>query len=406
MDSAVSTAARALAIGDPLQALNYIALRTDPPALALRGIAMAQLGELPQARALLRRAATAFGADEPLARARCVVAEAEVALALRDLRGAARGLDDAVSLLARRGDIANAAFARLVQVRLLVLLGQVEAAERALGKLPLAHAPPRLVALASLIAADMAIKRLRGADAEHALGQAQRAAKAAQIPALASEVAALRRRFDAPVARLVRAGQTVSVRLTELEPLFASGELVVDACRREVRQRARVTSLLTRPILLELLVALAETSPAEVSRDALIARVFGARRSNESHRVRLRVEIGRLRKLLQRLADVRATPGGFALLPHAGQGVALLLPPAAGETSELWALLRGGEAWATSALSAALGKSQRSVQRALSELEAEGRVRATGAGRARRWVAAPGGGFATTLLLVAPGTLG
>ncbi len=406
MDSAVSTAARALSIGDPLGALNYVALRTDPPALALRGIAMAQLGELPQARSLLRRAATAFGPGEPLARARCVVAEAEVALALRDLRGAARGLDDAVSLLARRGDIANAAFARLVQVRLLVLLGQVEAAERALGKLRLAHAPPRLVALASLIAADMAIKRLRADEAEQALAQAQRSAQRAQIPALVNEIAALRRRFDAPVARLVRGGETVSVCLSELEPLFASGELIVDACRREVRQRTRVTSLLTRPILLELLVALAEVAPAEVARDALIARVFGARRSNESHRVRLRVEIGRLRKLLQRLAELRATPGGFALVPHAGQRALLLLPPGVGETSELWALLRGGEAWATSALAAALGKSQRSVQRALSELEAEGRVRATGAGRARRWVASPSAGFATTLLLVAPGTLG
>ncbi len=406
MDSAVSTAARALSIGDPLQALNYVALRTDPPALALRGIAMAQLGELPQARALLRRAATAFGAAEPLARARCVVAEAEVALALRDLGGAARGLDDAVKLLARRGDVANAAFARLVQVRMLVLLGQVDAAERALGKLSLAQAPARLVALASLIAADIAMKGLRGGAAERALVQAERAVLHARIPALASEIASARRRFEAPVARLVRAGQEVSLRLAELEPLFESGELVVDACRREVRQGTRVTSLLTRPILLELLVALAETAPKEVSRDALIGRVFGARRSNESHRVRLRVEIGRLRKLLAALLELTATAGGFALLPRAGRSVALLLPPVAGETSELWALLRGGEAWATSALSAALGKSQRSVQRALSELEAEGRVRASGAGRARRWIATPSAGFATTLLLVAPGSLG
>lgn len=406
MDSAVSTAARALSVGEPLEALNQVALRTDPPALALRGIAMAQLGELPAARALLRRAAKAFGQAEPLGRARCVVAEAEVALALRDLRGAARGLDDAVKLLGRRGDVANAAFARLVQVRTLVLFGRVEAAAGALSKLSLAQAPPRLVALASLIAADIALKQLRAEAAERALARAERAAELARIPALSNEVAALRRLFQAPLARLVRAGVTAEVRLAELSPLLTSGELLVDACRREARQGKRVVSLVTRPILLALLVALAENAPSEVSRDALISRVFGARRANESHRVRLRVEIGRLRKLLGRVAELRATPGGFALVPRAGGPPLLLLPPTAGDTSALWALLRGGEAWATSALSAALGKSQRSVQRALSELEGEGRVRASGAGRARRWVVTPNAEFATTLLLVAPGTLG
>jgi hypothetical protein len=406
MDSAVSTAARALSVGDPLQALKHIALRTDPPALALRGIAMAQLGEWPKALELLRRAAKAFGDAEPVARARCVVAAAEVSLVLRDLRGAARGLDDAVNLLGRRGDVANAVFARLVQARRLVLLGEVEAAERALGKLRLGQAPPRLVALANLIAADLAMKRVRCADAERALDSAEHAARAARIPALLREVEGARRRFEAPVARLLRAGETRSVRLADLEPLLASGELLVDACRREARQGARVTSLVTRPLLLELLLALAERAPQAVGRDVLIARLFGARRANESHRVRLRVEVGRLRKLLTRLAELRATEAGFALVPRGGKPPLLLLPPDGGEASQLWALLRGGEAWASSALASALGKSQRSVQRALAELEGEGKVRASGAGRARRWVAAPGDGFATSLLLVAPGTLG
>jgi hypothetical protein len=406
MDSAVSTAARALSVGDPLQALKHIALRTDPPALALRGIAMAQLGEWPKAQELLRRAAKAFGDAEPVARARCVVAAAEVSLVLRDLRGAARGLDDAVNLLGRRGDVANAVFARLVQARRLVLLGEVEAAERALGKLRLGQAPPRLVALANLIAADLAMKRVRCADAERALDSAEHAARAARIPALLREVEGARRRFEAPVARLLCAGETRSVRLAELEPLLASGELLVDACRREARQGARVTSLVTRPLLLELLLALAERAPQEVGRDVLITRLFGARRANESHRVRLRVEVGRLRKLLTRLAELRATEAGFALVPRGGKPPLLLLPPDGGEASQLWALLRGGEAWASSALASALGKSQRSVQRALAELEGEGKVRASGAGRARRWVAAPGDGFATSLLLVAPGTLG
>jgi hypothetical protein len=406
MDSAVSTAARALSVGDPLLALKHVALRTDPPALALRGIAMAQLNEWPKALLLLRRAAKAFGDAEPVARARCVVAGAEVSLVLRDLSGAARGLDEAVNLLGRRGDVANAVFARLVQARRLVLLGQVDAAEQALGKLQLAQAPARLVALANLIAADLAMKRVHCVDAERALGDAERAAQASRIPALVSEAQTARRRFAAPVARLFSGGKSRPVTLAELEPLLASGQLLVDACRREARQGTRTTSLVTRPLLLELLVALAETAPHAVERDALIMRLFGARRVNESHRVRLRVEVGRLRKLLARLAELRATEAGFALVPRTGKPPLLLLPPEGGEASELWALLRGGEAWATSALASALGKSQRSVQRALAELEGEGKVRASGAGRARRWVATPSGGFATSLLLVAPGTLG
>jgi DNA-binding winged helix-turn-helix (wHTH) protein len=406
VDSAVSTAARALSVGDPLEALKHVGLRTDPPALALRGIALAQLGEWAKALLLLRRAAKAFGDAEPVARARVVVAAAEVSLVLRDLRGAARGLDEAVNQLARRGDVANAAFARLVQVRRLVLLGQVEPAEQALGKLRLAQAPARLVALASLIRADVAMKRVHAAVAESALLDAERAASASRIPALVSEVESARQRLAAPVARLYRAGREHSVGLAELEQLLTSGEFLVDACRREVRQGARVVSLVTRPILLELLLALAETAPHEVARDALILRVFGARRANDSHRVRLRVEVGRLRRLLQRLAELKATDAGFALVPRGGQTPTLLQPPEGGEASELWALLRGGEAWATSALASALGKSQRSVQRALAELESDGKVRASGDGRARRWVATPAAGFATSLLLVAPGTLG
>lgn len=406
MDSAVSTAARALAMGDPLLALKHVALRADPPALALRGVAMAQLNEWPKALTLLRRAANAFGDAEPIARARCVVAGAEVSLVLRDLRGAARGLDAAVRLLERKGDIANVVFARLVQARRLILLGQVEPAAQALGKLRLAQAPARLAALASLVAADVAMKRLRSADAEQALDAAERAAAASRIAALQGEVETARRRLNAPVARLFSRGSSRPARLSEVEVWRGSGTMLVDACLREARQGARVVSLVTRPVLLELLVALAEVSPREVERDALIVRLFGARRVNESHRVRLRVEVGRLRKLLARLAEVRATVAGFALVPRVGEPPLLLLPPEGGEASELWALLRGGEAWATSALASALGKSQRSVQRALAELEAEGKVRATGAGRARRWVVSPSGGFATSLLLVAPGTLG
>lgn len=393
-------------MGDPLQALKHVGLRSEPPALALRGIALAQLGEWAKALVLLRRAAKGFGVAEPVARARTIVAAAEVALTLRDLRGAARGLDDAIGLLGRRGDRVNAAFARLLQVRRLVLLGDVEAAERALGKLRLEQAPARLVALAKLLEADIASKRVRARAAERALLVAERAATASLIPALLAEIETAKKRLAAPLARLLRRGTESLVALGELEQLFDSGELVIDACRREVRQGTRVVSLVTRPILLELLVALGEAAPGEAPRDALIARLFGARRANESHRVRLRVEVGRLRKLLRSFAELRATEAGFVLAPRSGQSLLLLQPPEGGEASALWALLRGGEAWATSSLASALGKSQRAVQRALAELESEGKVRASGDGRARRWIAAPGAGFATPLLLVAPGTLG
>jgi hypothetical protein len=405
MDSAISTAARALSAADPLTALKHVALRSDAPALALRGIAMAQLGELSHARALLRRAAKKFGTAEPVLCARCVVAQAEVALALRDLSGAERGLGEAATLLAKRGDQANAAFALLVDVRRLTLLGEVQRAERALGKLPVAAAPPRFFALSKLAEADLAMKRADARTAERALRDARQAAERARIAPLLAEVERAEQVLGEPVARALESAGERLLSLGALSELWASGKLVIDAGRREARVRDEVVTLVTRPILLELLVALAETAPRDVARDALIARVFGARRIDDSHRVRLRVELGRLRKVMARLAAVRATAAGYELVPRARSSV-LLFPPATGEASAVLSLLRGGDAWATSALAAALGKSQRGVQRALSALERDGKVRAVGAGRARRWVGAPSAGFATTLLLVAPAALG
>jgi DNA-binding transcriptional ArsR family regulator len=389
-----------------LTALKYVALRSDPPALALRGIAMAQLGELSHARALLGRAARRFGARDPLARARCVVAQAEVALALRDVAGAKRGLSEAIALLVKRGDAVNAAFARLVEVRRFILLGEVVRAERELGLLSSVNAPPRLTALLNLAAADLATKRLDATGAEKALSRAREAAGRARVPTLLGEVEKAEKQLKEPIARARESGVERPVSLRDLPEIWKSKRLVVDACRREARFGKQAVSLVTRPLLLELLVELAESVPGDVGRDELIARVFGAKRINDSHRVRLRVELGRLRKVLTRLADVRATTGGFALAPRGNADCLVLLPPAPGEASALFSLLRGGDAWATSALAAAVGKSQRAVQRALSTLERDGKVRGVGAGRSRRWVGVPASGFATTLLLVAPGTLG
>lgn len=405
MDSAIGAAARALAQGDPLTALRFVALRSDAPALAVRGIAMAQLGELVDARRLLRRAARSFGPREPLAKARSVVAEAEVALALRDLGKEATSLDAAATVLSARGDVVNAVFARLVQARRWILLGEAERAERALRSLALEEAPPRVAALGHLATADVALRRAEARRAEEALARARRAAEEAGIAPLLAEVGKAEAEFTRPIARAVERGVEQSVSVAELPQIWASGRLVVDVCRREVRRGPQVVSLRTRPVLLELLAALAEANPVPKARDELIRHVFGARRIDDSHRVRLRVELGRLRKVIHAFADVRATSGGYELVPHDEAGCVLLLPPASDESSAVLAMLRGGEAWGTSALAAGLGKSQRAIQRALAELERESKVRSVGRGRARRWVAAPATAFATTLLLVDPASL-
>lgn len=400
MDSMLSAAARALSAGDPLLALRHIALRNDAPALALRGVALAQLGDFARAQKILQRALRAFPPSELVARARCITARAEVALALRELSGNERELVLAAQVLERRGDLANAFLAQLVLARRRVLLGRVAEAAELLGRLETSAAPPRLRALAELVAAEVWVRQLQARDAAAALQRARIAAQQANIPSLLAEVERAHAQLVAPAARLVVGGQSRTLDLAEVARTLQSGELIVDACRREFRSTAGVVSLRKRPVLFTLLAELATAAPSSASREQLITSAFGGRRVNDSHRARLRVEVGRLRKLLGALADIRATPEGFALLPRKGQRVLSLLPPAEGETSALTALLSGGEAWSTSALSLALGKSQRSVQRALSELERGGVVRAVGLARARRWVMAPSAGLSTTLWLV------
>jgi DNA-binding transcriptional ArsR family regulator len=403
MDALVASAARTLAAGDPLGALKRVALRDDPPALALRGIAMAQLGDYDRARKLLRRAARGFGTRERLAQARCQVAEAEVALVARDLRAPARGLDATARALDALGDHANALFARLVGARRQLLVGDLAVAERMLAAVDAAGAPPPLAARAELTRAELALRRVRAADAAAAIERAHAAAHAAGIPALIAEVDRARRALSAPSARLIRGGVARAVRLEEVEALFASGDLVVDACRRAVRGPGRAVALSGRPVLFALVGALAEAWPADVPRDRLIERAFGARTGDESYRARLRVELGRLRAALRLLARIEATRGGFALVPVGGRAVVVLAPPIDGPAGAILALLEGGESWSTSALAGALGSSQRTVQRVLRQLEEAAAVRAVGRGRSRRWLAPALGGFATTLLL--PGAL-
>jgi hypothetical protein len=191
------------------------------------------------------------------------------------------------------------------------------------------------------------------------------------------------------------------VRLDEIETVLASKTLVVDACRRAVCHGGKVISLETRPVLFALARALAEAWPADVSRPALLARAFRARHADESHRARLRVEIGRLRKALRDVGGIDATKNGFALVPRRARSVAVLAPLTDEAHATVLALLSDGEAWSSSALALALGTSTRTVQRALDDLTVGNKVQAVGQGRARRWMAPPVPGFPTTLLLPA-----
>lgn len=433
MDSLITASARALAAGDPLGALKRVALRDDPAALALRGIAMAQLGELGRARELLRLAARAFGPREAVARARCVVAEAEVALAMRDFTAASRSLASAAATLSAHGDHANALQARLIAARRLVLLGKLAEAHAVLRQ-AFGHAtqraaddtevadiaevaevaevaeiaaavPPALAAIGNLIGAEIHLRGLRIGTARSALAQAMAAARRAGIPALLAEaeeaLAALQRpaalRLDADGGRL----QT----LDDVAILLASNTLTVDACRRGLAAGGDFIPLAGRPVLFALARTMAEAWPGDADRSVLIAQAFHTRHQDDTHRARLRVEIGRLRKLAAPLAGIEATARGFTWQPRDGLDVALLAPPIAGERASLLALLADGAAWSTSALSQALDTSQRTVQRTLAELESAGQVRAIGQGRSRRWLApplaAPAGGFTTILLLSA-----
>jgi tetratricopeptide (TPR) repeat protein len=399
MDSLITAAARALAAGDPLSALKRVALRDDAPALALRGIAMAQLGDFARAKELLRRAARAFSPKEEVARARCVVAEAEIALASRDLGWPAKTLDAARMTLEAHGDRLNAAFARSLEVRRLLLIGRLDDAERMLADLDPAPFPPALRTAHELVVAGIAMRRIRTKEARAAVARAEHAAHYAHIPALTAEVESASRILNTPAARLIARGEERLLLLKDVEALLASKALVVDACRHVVRNAGTVVSLATRPVLFALARALGEAWPEDVPRGVLLARAFGARFTDESHRARLRVEIGRLRKALRRLAGVSATKRGFALSLRGKHEVVVLARPVEEEHASVLAFLADGESWSSSALALALGASQRTVQRALDALAAAGKVQSFGQARARRWITPPVPGFTTILLL-------
>jgi hypothetical protein len=402
MDSLITAAARALASGDLIGALKRVALRDDAPALALRGIAMAQLGDLVRAKSLLRSAARAFGPKEAVARARCVVAEAEIALASRDLGWPAKTLDMARATLEARGDHQNAAHARNLAVRRLLLIGRLDEAEEALAATDPACLPSALRAAHELVVAGIAMRRLRTKVARAALAQATCAAHHARIPALTAEVESACLVLNTPAARVIARGKERLLLLEDVETLLRSAALVVDACRYAVRDADTIVSLATRPVLFSLARALGEAWPGDVPRDVLVARAFGGKHADESHRARLRVEIGRLRAALDTLADVTATARGFALAPRHAREIVVLAYPVEEEHAAVLAFLADGESWSSSALALALGASQRTVQRALDSLAAGDKVQSHGRGRTLLWMTRTVPGFTTTLILPGP----
>jgi hypothetical protein len=402
MDSLITAAASALAAGDPIGALKRVALRDDAPALALRGIAMAQLGDLVRAKALLRRAARAFGPKEAVARARCVVAEAEIALVSRDLGWPAQALHAAWATLEARGDRVNAAHARTLEVRRLLLIGRLDEAEHTLAELDPTPLPPALRAAHELAVAGIAIRRLQTKMARAALARAEHAAREADIPALIAEVESASHVLNTTAARLIARGEERPLVLEEVEALLASEVVVVDACRHVVRDTGTVVSLATRPVLFAIARALGEAWPGDVPRGVLLARAFGAKHADESHRARLRVEVGRLRAELKTLADVTATQSGFAFATNHAREIVVLAPPVEEQHAAVLAFLADGESWSSSALAIALGASPRTVQRALDSLAEAGKVQSFGRGPARRWITPPVPGFPTILLLPGP----
>lgn len=402
MDSLITAAARALAVGDPIAALQRVALRNDAPALALRGIAMAQLGDFVRAKVLLRRAARAFGPKEAVGRARCIVAEVEVALVTRDLSWPAKTLNAALVALEEHGDWINIAHVRYLEARRLLLIGRIDDAEHTLAQVDTAPLSPAAKAAYELVVAGIAIRRLQTNAARAALTQARQSAKQARIPSLMAEVESALHILNTPAARLIAHGEEQLLLLEGVEALLASKAFIVDACRLIVRNENNVVSLAKRPVLFALARMLGEKWPADVARDVLITTAFRTKYADASHRARLRVEIGRLRKALQAFADVNATQRGFVLVPRRACDVVVLAQPVEGQHAVVLALLADGELWSSSALALALGTSQRTVQRALDALASAGKVQSVGWGRARRWMTPPVPGFTTTLLLPTP----
>lgn len=397
MDVVLRSAVRALRAGEPLAVLQRTALREDAAALALRGVALARLGDLVRSASLLQRAIDACGRGAHALRAACLAAAGEVALAARDLRRAG-ALLVAAERTVRGHAAADLAHVVLLQARRSLLLGRVDAAATALATIAHLRPPLATQALACAVAGEIALRRRRPDEANAAFAAARALAERSGLDALATEIATASAAIAMPAARLATVAGCPARTLAELAGLGADGALVVDGCRRLVRAGRQASSLQRRPVLWALLSALATAAPNDVPRERLVALAFDAHRADESHRARLRVEMARLRALLRPYAAIEATAAGFRLRARGGV-VHVLVPPIDSPDSATLALLADGQPWSTAAVALALGVSQRTVQRSLAAMLAAGQVERRGAGRLQRWTIAPLLPFATCMLL-------
>lgn len=389
-------AGRALASGEPLRALGLVGLLDSALGLTLRGIAYAQMGELELARKSLERAASL--ADDPGTRARARAALVEIALSTGDPAPAARAAAESADELARLGDARNAAMQRLVLARAEVLLGRLDEARRIVEAVMAEELAPDLRAVAWLAQAEIHIRALAATAARDALSRARQTLEGAPHHLLTRALAALEQELSRPVARLLRGGVLREVDLFGIEEVSRGEWLLVDACRR-LTLGGRVTiPLARRPVLFALLQVLGRAWPASVPRDELAARAFELRRVNASHRARLRVEVGRLRKLMDGLAaEPIATADGYVLSSQ--REVAVLLPPSDDEAARIALLLGDGAAWSAQGLAEHAGISKRTAQRALGALVASGGAVRTGKGRDLRYTR-PGTPIASRMLLL------
>jgi tetratricopeptide (TPR) repeat protein len=393
---ALLDAARALASGEPLRALGLVGREESAHGLTLRGIAYAQLGDLELARRSLERAASI--AKDPRIRARARAALAEIALNIGDPAPASRAAKASAEELARLGDTRNAALQRLVLARAEVLLGRLTEARRVVEDVLATKLPPDLRAIASLAQAEIAIRAVATTDARTALARARHFLDEAPNPLLARALVALEQELSLPVARLQRGGVLREADLFAIEDASRGELLLVDACRRLARAGRVTIPLARRPVLFALLIALARAWPAPVPRDDLAASAFDARRVNASHRARLRVEIGRLRKIMDGLA-AEPVPAADGYMLSSKRDVVVLLPASDDDAARIALLLGDGASWSARGLAEHAGVSKRTAQRALGALVASGGAIRTGKGKDVRYTR-PGTPIASRMLLL------
>ncbi len=389
-------AGRALARGEPLRALSIVGRVDTAVGLMLRGIAYAQIGDLELARDALVRA-RALTKDR-VTRARARAALVEIELETGEPAASARAARVSADELETLGDRRNAAMQRLVLARAEVLLGRLDEARRVAKKVVASSRAPDVRAIAWLAQAEIAIRSVSATDARDALSRARACLEEAPNPMLARALVALEAELSLPIARIQHAGALRDADLYAIEASSSGEVLLVDACRRLAFARRGDVSFARRPVLFAILLVLARAWPASVPRDALAAKAFDVRRVNDSHRMRLRVEVGRLRKELKHVeAEPIASDDGYRLASTCD--VAVLLPPDDDDATRVALLLRDGAAWSVRGLAEHAGVSKSTAQRALDALVETGGAVRSGRGKDVRYTH-PGTPIASRMLLL------